>query len=516
MDLPVLLVLVSLSVLVFVQATRRRRMRLPYPPGPPADPLIGHLRMMPDSDVAPEVFHGWAKQYGDVMSLNVLGKPLLILSSEEAAMDLLDKRSLTYSDRPSFPMLERLGWKDVLVFVPYGQYFKKLRKMIQVPFEKEKVSTFRSIEEQEACVLLYNLLNDPVGMDRYVHRYSSAIILEISYGHRVLSNDDEYFKAAEIILHVLHDVSRPSLLDVSPIFEKLPAWFPGAWFVKYIRETKPVVLHNIQMPVADVQKQLVAGTAKQSFVSQHLEDLTREGQLTPESLYDLSMVAHMIFGGGSETSWHTIMTFIACMLTNPDIQRKAQEEIDRVVGNSRLPDFTDRDSLPYIECIAQETMRWHPVAPLGVPHKATEDDEYRGMYIPKGTTIMANARSITWDERHFHDPLTFKPERFLPKPEGAGEVFPQGGIFGWGRRICPGRYLADNMVWIAVVNILAAFDVRKTKDADGNIIEPQIEFITSITSHPKPFLCDLKPRSENAAKLIRQAYDMHMANVATS
>ncbi|GJE97077.1 hypothetical protein PsYK624_132870 [Phanerochaete sordida] len=142
-----------------------------------------------------------------------------------------------------------------------------------------------------------------------------------------------------------------------------------------------------------------------------------------------------------------------------------------------------------------------------------EDDEYRGMHIPKDATVISNARSLTWDERHYHEPRSFKPERFLPKPEGAGETLSQGAIFGWGRRICPGRYLANDMVWIAIARILAVFEVQKARDAAGNFIEPSIEFVTNLTSHPKPFPCDLRPRSEKAAELIRQAYDMHMANV---
>lgn len=112
-------------------------------------------------------------------------------------------------------------------------------------------------------------------------------------------------------------------------------------------------------------------------------------------------------------SWHTVMLFVACMLLNPEAQRKGQEEIDRVVGAGRLPDFTDRDALPYVECIVQETMRylrcllctiaafslqrcrWHPVLPLGVPHKAVAADEYRGMHIPAGATVIANARCVS-------------------------------------------------------------------------------------------------------------------------
>lgn len=86
------------------------------------------------------------------------------------------------------------------------------------------------------------------------------------------------------------------------------------------------------------------------------------------------------------------MLFVACMLVNPEIQRKGQAEVDRVIGHGRLPDFTDRDSLPYVECIVQETMRWNPVLPLSVPHKSVAEDVYRGMYIPKEATIIANSK----------------------------------------------------------------------------------------------------------------------------
>nr|BAL05152.1 cytochrome P450 [Phanerodontia chrysosporium] len=508
-----LLVFVLLCV-ALVRAVRRRRARPPYPPGPPADPLIGHIRIMPSTDNAHEVFHDWAQQYGDVMSLDVLGTRYVILNSAEAATDLLEKRNSKYADRPTFPMYERVGWKDTLVFLPYGPYFRKQRKMLQLPLgegESHRLPTHRGARDVRNAL---HIMSDPDNTDAFVHRYTTAVTMELAYGHRVVSNDDEYLKAADMVIDVLRSVTRPSLLDVSPIFEYLPAWFPGAWFVKCIKEIKPVVLREIQHPVSVVQQELMAGTAKPSFVSQQLEDLSRESGLSQEDLYTVSMVAHQIFGGGSETGWHTIMTFIACMLTNPDVQRKGEEELDSVVGRGRLPDFTDRDSLPYIDCIVKETMRWQPVVPLSVPHKAMEDDEYRGMHIPKGATIIPNARSITWDERHFHEPRTYKPERFLPRPQGAGEDFPQGAVFGWGRRLCPGRYLADDVVWLAIARILAVFDIQKAVDADGNVVEPHIEFTTVLTSHPKPFPCSLRPRSEKAAELVRQAYDMHMANVA--
>ena len=78
------------------------------------------------------------------------------------------------------------------------------------------------------------------------------------------------------------------------------------------------------------------------------------------------------------------------MLLYPKVQSKAQAELDRVIGPNRLPEFSDRQDLPYIRAICKEILRWQPIAPLGLPHSNIHDDEYRGMLIPKGTTILAN------------------------------------------------------------------------------------------------------------------------------
>ena len=76
------------------------------------------------------------------------------------------------------------------------------------------------------------------------------------------------------------------------------------------------------------------------------------------------------------------------MALRPDIQKKAQKEIDRVVGSRRLPDFNDRESMPYTDAIYREVMRIRPVAPMGFPHTSTEDDVYNGYFIPKGRILM--------------------------------------------------------------------------------------------------------------------------------
>ena len=79
------------------------------------------------------------------------------------------------------------------------------------------------------------------------------------------------------------------------------------------------------------------------------------------------------------------------MVLFPEAQRKAQEELDKVVGFNRLPEYEDRESLPYINALCKEVLRWQPVTPLGLPHRVTQDDIFDGYLIPEGTLVLGNA-----------------------------------------------------------------------------------------------------------------------------
>ncbi|KAG1849812.1 cytochrome P450 [Suillus tomentosus] len=117
--------------------------------------------------------------------------------------------------------------------------------------------------------------------------------------------------------------------------------------------------------------------------------------------------------GAYETTSSTLMIFVLAMVLYPDIERRAQAEIDSVIGRDRLPTFEDRASLPYVEAILRETFRWHPILPLGVPRATSSDDIYDGCFIPKRTTVMCNVWAISRDEKRYPDASRFMPERFL-------------------------------------------------------------------------------------------------------
>ena len=123
------------------------------------------------------------------------------------------------------------------------------------------------------------------------------------------------------------------------------------------------------------------------------------------------------------------------MVLNPKVMEKAQEELDRVVGKDRLPDFSDRANLPYIDAVVKETLRWNPPVPVGLSSKVTKDDVYRGYFIPAGATIMQNIWAVCRDPSAYPNPEIFNPDRFLKDGKINPQVFnPEDRVFGTGRR----------------------------------------------------------------------------------
>jgi cytochrome P450 len=167
------------------------------------------------------------------------------------------------------------------------------------------------------------------------------------------------------------------------------------------------------------------------------------------------------------------------MIAFPQVQRRAQAELDAVVGRSRLPTFSDAPRLPYVRAIIEEVHRWRPSVPFGLSHAATEDDWYEGMFIPKGTLCVPNVWHCNHDRTVFgEDADEFRPERHLDESgklisgsvktvqAGAGHV-----TFGFGRRVCVGRHLANDTLFINTVRILWAANLESVQDENGKEVE---------------------------------------------
>ncbi|KZS88921.1 cytochrome P450 [Sistotremastrum niveocremeum HHB9708] len=487
----------------------------PLPPGPKPVPLLGNALDLPKTQEW-LTYARWGKQYGDVVHVSALGQPIFILNSREAAVDLLEKKSSIYSDRPYLAMGgDLVGWSNTLVLTPYNARFRNMRKYLHRLIGARNSNQFWALEEQETKRFLRKILDDSHSgrnetetgtVAERIRWTAGAIILLMSHGYTLAAHDDPFVKLADIATEQFSASTEPGawLVDLMPSLKHIPTWFPLAGFRRTALKWRATLEEMAEKPYAMVKAQMAAGTAHPSFTRELLED--KGSSITAEENHTIKWAAASLYSGGADTTVSAIYTLFLAMTLNPRVQKCAQAELDSVLCGERLPSFQDRldGKLPYVEALVKEILRWAPVTPTGVPHRLTEEDEYRGWRVPKGTIVISNIWGMTRDESIYPNANEFRPERFLTKAQGGDceteadiQPDPRGIAFGFGRRVCPGQNLADLSLWISTAMTLSVYNIAPVSGA-----EPTFEYTNGTISHPKPFKCSIKPRSTRAEQLI--------------
>ena len=294
----------------------------------------------------------------------------------------------------------------------------------------------------------------------------------------------------------------------------VPKWVPGAGFQHTAEYFKETVTELVEKPFAFVRHQVAAGTAEPSYVSSLLEKYEegddeeeteekedektgRKGgrrggkkRMTEEEEECVKWSASSLYTGGADTTVSAIQSFLLAMVLYPRVLRRAREEVDSICceGSSktgptltRLPTFGDRERMPYVNAIVREVLRWAPIAPMGLPHVNSEEVEFEGTRIPKGSIVMPNIWRFGREEGVYEEPERFWPERFLGGEEAGSErrsaspVEGEGAtgkkperdvkdyVFGFGRRVCPGKELADSSLFLFASMCIAALDIQSPK-----------------------------------------------------
>ncbi|KAF9457685.1 cytochrome P450 [Collybia nuda] len=495
-----------LIVYLYVRHLKSSSRHLHLPPGPKKLPLLGNLFNVPTS-LAWITYHKWCKELNtDIIHLSVAGMSIVVLDNIEAATELLEKRSHIYSGRPRLPMLsELMGYDFNVGFMQYGERWRKCRRLLHIAFPPDDSQRHHPQELNAAHNLLLRLLEDPENFMDHIKHMAAETIMSIAYGIEIKRNDDPYVTVAEQGNKAIAMVAVPGafLVDTIPALKHVPDWMPFAGFKRKAKEWKKLALMASAMPFETTKQMIDDGSAVPSFVSYCLEN-SRAGD---DPAFEESIIrdtAGTMYLAGADTTVAIIWSCILGLLTNPGALKKAQQEMDSVLGVGVLPEFGDQDSLPYVMAVVREAFRWRDVAPIAIPHYTAVEDVYNGYRIPAGSIVVANSWAMLHDETMYPEPFEFNPDRFIKDGKLNHAVRDPGhAAFGFGRRECPGRNMALSSVWITVASIMAAFDISKAVDKDGNTIEPSYEYLQDMICMPLPFKCSLKPRSKEIQRLIR-------------
>jgi len=396
MNIPPSSVMFFLAVLAIGLAYRFRVVRSrshPLPPGPQPWPLLGNALQV-SLEYMHHTFREWQKRYGDVVYFSVLGREAVVLNSLVAAQDLLDKRNSIYSDRPrSILIHEMMDFSPNMPLLPYNDEWRRQRRWIQASLlDKAKLDNYRPIQQREIIRMLAGILKTPDEFASLIRRYEGGIMLEVAYGRTITTHDDFFVKLACHAIIQLTEAGSPSaaLVDFVPVLRYMPTWLPGSAWKRKALDVRRLMQDVMHIPYEHTKQAVAAGTAGPSFLTTLLEETSEKGSLTPEDERAMKGIASVLYAAGTDTSATVVVTFVLAMVLHPNVCRKAQMEIDRVVGTARLPNFQDRDSLPYVECILRETFRWNAPLPIGIPHQVTSDDQYRDFHVPRNTIVIAN------------------------------------------------------------------------------------------------------------------------------
>ncbi|EIW84452.1 cytochrome P450 [Coniophora puteana RWD-64-598 SS2] len=458
-------------------------------PGPKPWPLVGNVRGM-DVSAPWKSYKRWSETYGPIFRTRLVGFDIVVISDERIARELLDRRSGKYSSRMWFPTAEPYGFGRYTTLLEYTDTWRHHRRVMHQHLRIDAVRNYRPMQLRKVRQLLENMLASPDDYREHFQTFAASIIMAAVYGYQARAVKDPLVEKVNHSLEVTVRVSSPELailIGVFPFIKYIPTWFLGGSLnAASCRRGND---EHVSEPFKYLEETIEPDSSIPSMAYEGLRN-AKKAQDSNTQIALLQNICGTAFGAGAETTASSLIDFVLAMVLYPDVQERAYAEITRVCGTDRLPTFEDRPELPFIDAVVRETQRWAPVVPMGIPHLTTEDDIYEGEFIPKGTAVVVNIWAICNDPARFPAPSDFRPERFLSHDGSSLADDPDLNVdlvFGFGRRICPGKHLAEASLWPAFAAMLAVFRFEK-----AGAFEP--EWSSGSTSCPRPFPCRIVPR----------------------
>ncbi|GAB1299655.1 Cytochrome P450 [Apodemus speciosus] len=408
---------------------RRQRWAARYPPGPVPWPVLGNLPQM-DFQNMPAGLQKMAQQlrcrFGDLFSLQLAFESVVVLNGLTVLREALVRYSEDTADRPPLHFNDQLGFgprSQGVVLARYGPAWRQQRRfsvstLRHFGLGKKSLEQWVTEEARSLCAAFADHSGCPFSPNTLLNKAVCNVIASLLYARRFEYDDPGFIRLLGLLKETLKEES--GFLPMG-LVDKV---FPG----------------------------------KKAFVAM-LDELLTEHRTTwdpaqpPRDLTDafLAEIEKRMVTTSTTLSWALLL-----MILHPDVQRRAQQEIDEVIGQVRCPEMADQARLPYTNAVIHEVQRFGDILPLGVPHKTSRDIEVQGFLIPKGTTLVTNLSSVLKDETVWEKPLCFHPEHFL---DAQGHFVKHEAFmpFSAGRRACLGEPLARMELFLFFTCLLQRF-----------------------------------------------------------
>ncbi|CAI8588926.1 unnamed protein product [Vicia faba] len=453
------LILISLFFLIitlkfFFRTTTPRFNNLP--PGPPFLPIIGNLHQL--KQPLHRTFQTLSQKHGQIFSLWFGSRLVVVVSSLTAAQECFTKHDIVLANRPHFLTGKYIAYNNTTVAqAPYGDHWRNLRRIISTEvLSSHRLNTFLEIRRDEIMRLIQKLAQvchngfSEVELKPLFSEMTFNTIMIMVCGKRYYGDDLDVsdVEEARLFREIIKEIVVLRGANNVGDFLGFVRWFDFDGLEKRLKRISKKADSFLQGLIDERR----FGKRNTDTMIDHL---LKQQQSQPEYYTDQIIKGFIVVMllAGTDTSSLTLEWTMANLLNNPNILKKAKDELETHMGQDYLIDEHNISKLPYLQSIVHETLRLHPAAPLLLPHLSSEEFTLKEYIIPQNTIVMVNAWVIHRDPNLWTDPTCFKPERFEKKGETNKLL-----SFGMGRRACPGTNLAQRTMIITLGLLIQCFE----------------------------------------------------------
>ncbi|XP_068655749.1 xanthotoxin 5-hydroxylase CYP82C4-like [Aristolochia californica] len=468
-----------LALCILLLSKRWKKMsNSPFAPEPSGRwPIIGHLPLLGGKQPIVRTLGAVADKYGPAFTIWIGAHRTFVVNSAELARECFTTNDKALATRPKSTVGKHLGADYALfAFSPNGPHWREVRKLVVSNLlsahQLEQIKHVRSTEVDFCVKGLHKLWleNEQAPLEIEMKKFledlafnnvARAICGKRYFGKDIVEDIKDVEEFHKTISHAVYLAGIFVLSDAVPWLEWLDVGGHIADMKKSTKELNSIIAGWIEEHRnKKLSGQKVDTTPDYTDVMLSVLEEFKLPEYDPDTVMKTTFVAFLL--AGSDTTFITLTWVLSLLMNNRDKLKKAQEELDRVVGKDRNVDGSDIKNLPYLQAIVKETMRLYPASPLSLPHEAVEDCYIGGYYVPAGTRVLTNIWKIQRDSRYWPEPEEFRPERFLTTHahiEMKGRHF-ELMPFGSGRRICPGLMFALEVINLTLARLLHGFDME--------------------------------------------------------
>ncbi|KFV57101.1 Cytochrome P450 2K1, partial [Gavia stellata] len=450
-----LLFILILLLILKIQHVWKSHAKGNFPPGPRPLPIIGNLHIM-DLKRPYLTMLELSKTYGPVFSIQMGLRKMVVLSGYDTVKEALVNQADAFSGRPKIPVIGKRGKENGVIFSD-GENWKVMRRFTLATlrdFGMGKKAIEDRVVEEYGCLadIIEAQKGKPLEMTLMMNAAIANVIVSILLGKRYDYEDPTFKRLLSLVNENFRVIGTPSvsLYNMFPVLGFLLK--DHNIFIKNVKEINAFIKVTFIEHLKALDRNNQRSFIDTFLVRQQEEKGKANGYFHNENLTE---VVRNLFAAGMETTSTTLRWGLLLMMKYPEIQKKVQEEIERVLGLNP-PRIAHRTQMPYTDAVVHEIQRFANILPLNLPHETTADVTLKGYFIPKGTYIVPLLASVLRDKSQWEKPDIFYPEHFL---DSEGKFVKKDAFmpFSAGRRTCAGETLAKMELFLFFTSLLQRF-----------------------------------------------------------